>query len=840
MKKTQRVIAALIALILVFNIGIINAMALPSVAVNGLVDLGVNLISSTGDAFVRTLFPDKGPSTVAQNYYTIYSPNSNGIGGMYTGAPSYYHALDVDNSKVTTYNTTTNNYVTNTVNRITYNQTNNTYYATTNNTNYFITYRPTYVNVTYIMNGATSIDDAVSYNLYYQLPDGRNSYDLTANDVFGQVMLSDFVNYKQVVEDDGRTLQLMHFDGNILNSSASGLGAAYGEGASLTYVDTGSFNKASYWASDVKTFLSIGAQGVGAGDFTLEMRLKLGNLQYSQSSLVGTTLPGDTYTDLRLLWHGGSAANHYQAIFENMMLITDQSILYTDATSAGRYTGSSTKYDGNWFLNRAKINPASWGAFKTTSNGHDINDYTLYSYDTAFDSANSVPALSKNVWVHFAIVRNNGIVYYYYNGNLVGSTSNNTNIQAIGIVRYANKYDLFIDELRITKQALYTSNFTPSSMPYDTNKVLVLPETGAENRIAVKSNLAINGTRIGGVRPTYPTTGYVYISLDDDNKVESIQQYNGSDWTPVDGAIYKGGTWKNLDKYDFSSFIVTEPEPDQTNATPLGNVNVTYILKNVTVPDSVNYVKKNGSLSLSVVPDEGYSMPETIGVYMDNELLIAGTDYSYSNGQLSLSSVTGDVYISIVADADGSGTTPTHGVSYLLTNLNLVSQTRSENNVTATLGISSGYKLPEKVTVSVGGNIIQPGTAYSYNNGVVTVPNVTGDVVITATATIDAGALPSPTPGPSPTPKPGGDDGEDDGLHSFWSFLEDILNFIIDGIGSLLSTVTNLLSTLQNFGTGFVNFLSASLGFIPPEITTLLALGVGLMIAAAVIKMFKG
>ncbi len=850
MKKSQRVIAALIALILVFNIGIMNASAFAAEAATA-IGIGTVLkwlgITAAGTAVswgvgegLNAIFNDEPVSTTGNNYYSNYTSGGNGFGYVNSGAPTYKHIVDINNSKITTYNTTTNNYVTNTVNRITYNQTNNTYYTNYNNTNYFITYRPTYVNVTYVIDGG-GIDDAISYNLYYQLPDGRNSYDLTANDVFGQVMLTDFVNYKQVVEDDGKTQLLMHFDGDISNSAATNLYSAYAVGASVTYVDTGAFGKAVYYPVNPTMSLWLGSNDIGTGDFTLEYRVKQGDLVY-QNNLVGQDILSTwDYVDWYVNWDHTNAYGTKQAIKTNLMIESDGGRILTDLTHVGRIDLAGN-YLPTWYRNRVILDQIqNYQSYRTSERGTDgVNDYTVYYYDNL--TASSIVPMSKNLWNHVAIVRRSGTIYYYLNGVLQGTKANTSSISngTIRIVKWAYSYDMYLDELRLTKQALYTSNFTPSSMPYDTNKVLVLPETGAENRIAIKSSLAINGTRIGGVRPTYPTTGYVYVSLDDDNKVESIQQYNGSDWTNTDGAIYKSGTWENLDEYDFTSFIVTEPEVDETDATPLGNVNVTYILENVTIPDSVNYVVKGGSLAMSVMPDEGYALPEMIAVYMDNELQDAGIDYAYNGGNISIPHVTGDIYISIVADADGSGTTPTHGVSYLLTNLKLASQTRTETSVTATFGISTGYKLPQDITVSVGGNIVQPGTAYSYNNGIVTVPNVSGDVVITASATIDSAVLPSPTPGPSPTPKPGGDDEEDEGLSGFWEFLEGLINFIIDGLGSLISVITNLLENLQGFGQGFVDFLTATLGFIPPEITTMLGLGVGLMIVLAVIKMFKG
>lgn len=153
----------------------------------------------------------------------------------------------------TIYNTTTNNYdnrqwiyspVTNEyniVNNIKYSPTYNTYLYETNNYNYYVTENNTYVSY-YITNvnndsvqgnGDTSKD--IYLELYYQLPDGRNSYNLTADDIKGTYFCYDVLNYGKTPEDDGKTLGLWHFDGNMQDSSyyknSSGIGTtSYSEG----------------------------------------------------------------------------------------------------------------------------------------------------------------------------------------------------------------------------------------------------------------------------------------------------------------------------------------------------------------------------------------------------------------------------------------------------------------------------------------------------------------------------------------------------------------------------------------------------------------------------------
>lgn len=55
--------------------------------------------------------------------------------------------------------------------------------------------------------------------------------------------------------------------------------------------------------------------------------------------------------------------------------------------------------------------------------------------------------------------------------------------------------------------------------------------------------------------------------------------------------------------------------------------------------------------------------------------------------------------------------------------------------LTAKIQASALYSLPNSITVSMGGRTITSGYTYSNNNGNITIPNVTGDIVITANGT---------------------------------------------------------------------------------------------------------
>ena len=133
---------------------------------------------------------------------------------------------------------------------------------------------------------------------------------------------------------------------------------------------------------------------------------------------------------------------------------------------------------------------------------------------------------------------------------------------------------IVFDEIRFSSKVLYTSNYTPSSQPFDTNSVLVLPDSGIENQIAVKSNISVSDFRVGGVRPTYPSNGYTYVYLED-SVVKDVQQYQNDGWYSVDAALYLDGEWIQLKEMDLSDYgnddeltPTVTPSPDPVDPTP--------------------------------------------------------------------------------------------------------------------------------------------------------------------------------------------------------------------------------------------------------------------------------
>lgn len=166
----------------------------------------------------------------------------------------------------------------------------------------------------------------------------------------------------------------------------------------------------------------------------------------------------------------------------------------------------------------------------------------------------------KNQWVSMRITISGGKLYYFVNGDLVGSgsftkpTADKFYIKSSGTV--------YLDELRVTTGNLSsTSPYTPSSSPYDTNKVLALPNELTANTIYVQHTTPVANHRIGGVRPSNPETGYFYIPLHEDNTGGQPQLYDGSNWVNVTAMVYDGKALKDAKGFKFSP-VGSSPDVD--------------------------------------------------------------------------------------------------------------------------------------------------------------------------------------------------------------------------------------------------------------------------------------
>ena len=444
-------------------------------------------------------------SDINNSFNKTYNTNINTTGATnnyrYTDISTTNNYNVVNSTKNYYYNPITNNY--STYNQVSYNSTYNTYNFVNNEYNTYITnVNNTYVSY-YIVDYQTN--EEYYYEIYYKLPDGRNSYNLTADQVKGQYFVYDTVNYDEVIEDDGITLGLWHLDGNMNNSAASESYGDFPTPSQSTYVES-AFDGALLIDQFKGNSVTLDSP---SGPFTLEYRIKVSDINLKSFGVIGTVTG--------LLDDSISAWNFFN--IPNISYTPDLDYVYggkknsiTEPVVIGRWYSCAVVYDGtkySFYLNGRCISDNLSSDF--------LKYVNLSSYNVGFNSGISA-------------------AFTY-----VGSTGK----EIVGIGNCLASYA--IDEVRISNRVLYTDKYTPSSEPFDTNSVLVVPESAemTNTTIAVKSKKEVSGLRVGGVRPTYPTDGYVYVALENDY-VTSLQQYQGSRWVEIQGSLYLNGTWVTI------------------------------------------------------------------------------------------------------------------------------------------------------------------------------------------------------------------------------------------------------------------------------------------------------
>lgn len=490
----------------------------------------------------------------------IYSGIGSGAG------TSYYKAVDpVQN---VWYNPVTYNYSSTT--NMSYSPTYSTYYIEDNEYKSYVIDNTTYISY-YITE--TETGSTWYYEIYYRLPDGRYSYDLTAEDVWGTYFLYDAVNYDEVVEDDGTTLVLLHFDGNILDSSAHNNAVSYTANASYNFIDS-DFTSALSWSDSTAHTMTVALPEPLSDDFTIEGRIKISDSvsnspSYSNSS--GKTISFSSPTIISesgaknvaetRLGSGGTYGAHptYPSTYPWVYTVNDT--FYSSLVGPGQgilsLDGQSFFKGNGTYRYSYPAAQASYMYISYPSESHSLYFSVVSPRTVLYNYSQTVGSTMS-----FAFVRFGDTVTYYENGLAKYSFEyTGTDCETLTLKSTA-KQTIVFDELRVSNKALYTDTYTPSSQPFDTNLVLVLPDQGELNQIAVKSNTAVADLRVGGVRPTYPSNGDVYVYLEED-VVKDVQQYQTDGWYSVDACIYEEDAgWTSFANYDLSAYVSEAPEED--------------------------------------------------------------------------------------------------------------------------------------------------------------------------------------------------------------------------------------------------------------------------------------
>ena len=223
---------------------------------------------------------------------------------------------------------------------------------------------------------------------------------------------------------------------------------------------------------------------------------------------------------------------------------------------------------------------------------------------------------------------------------------------------------------------------------------------------------AILGVSQSDIDKDYELTCF-YSGVDTDS---NARRRNESEWKGLINQIngYSGDTFRDkaitfvvscgipVRRVNAFRAAMIDGTPDEISAT---TYTVTNVLTNVNTDNNSSEVAEMAPYVANLTPDTGYVISQ-ISITMGGQ------------------NITSDVF-------SGAETTLVHTVTANMTNATLVgkSYVKDVEAYVATITAENGYSIDE-VTITMGGADV---STY-YSNGVISIPNVTGDIVITATA----------------------------------------------------------------------------------------------------------
>lgn len=707
-----------------------------------------------------------------KKYYTAPSSGSGGSTlNSYTyngGSTSYYSVMNTSNKTLnyTTYNQTTNNYTTNnyTYNNYTYNNEYNYYTYNIENKNYYVTNNITYVTVLY-PDGTQNENGEDNYDhvdIYYQLPDGRNSYNVKADEVWGTYLTYNVTGAERVLEDDGITLGLWHLDGNFSDSSANaGLYTLTSGFTTFVETEVGDFAQAISGSSGSVALANF---SFSSAPWTFEYRL----YSAASSNTVNISLPcSDVY---RTYKSNPDSSPTAASTSSNAILLSVPANQWN--TIAYCYDGSSFKVFVNGVLSKT-ITP---GVYKKGVRVEYWNNKG--SWQKTYEGTYSYPTSSTDS--DLGSSTNHELKFYFNNTYSFNSS--------VSISSSGSK--ITVDEVRLSNKVLYTSAYTPSLQPFDTNSVLVKPSNPLENDIVIMSNVPVTDYRIGGVRPTFPSSGSTYIYLEND-VVKSVQQYQGEGWNAVDAFIYRDGAWVDLKNFNMKDLEFVEPEKPEPTPTPPaptpppgGDCKHEYKLTNTKEPTCTEKGSITYTCSLC-----GDSYTETVKA-LGHDWHVVETVSSEPSASSPPSSVPPDD-----SSAPASTEAPAEP-AYTLYRCSRCGEEYKDYD-------GSGPPAPPADEEEEGGIWGWIKKLFkSIVNGILGVlEEVVGGII---------------------------------------DFIVKLVDDFFEGVKSVVHNLIESLKQIADFGGEFKNFLSSVFSFLPPELVVLFSFIVSLAIVLAIIKFIRG
>lgn len=426
-----------------------------------------------------------------------------------------------------------------------YNPITQTYDITTiDNRHYTYQFYYDYTYITYI---GSSAEYREAYKVYYELPDGRSSGDLTADELKGLSLQFDMVNYDKAASDT-LTQALFPFDGDIANTSYYSVSSSFQKSVGFSFLESpdpfGGYlycpvsNSNTYpnsFISYLETPLNSQTSYTVQGRFYLD-----GVFSGTNSSMQGSLgfyLIGrhpDSY------WLGSNVCFRIFEIRNSQIYLTGSS---SSAGSVSAGVWHDFCYSVDFALDYTRRSSFYLDGVKLSINSYSYPEIPVSTLGSTYNPSWA----SDQVTIYGAQVYGFG----FYNGNYT--------------------CPLGVDNFRLVSAPLFSgvSSITVPQAPFDTNLVYVLPSVADlnDNTVAIMSQLPVSGYRVGGIRPTDPTlvSGYVYMHIDGEY-IDSVQQWNGAYWEEVTARLYTGIRWIPVTAFNVFTledmFDIIDPDAD--------------------------------------------------------------------------------------------------------------------------------------------------------------------------------------------------------------------------------------------------------------------------------------
>jgi uncharacterized protein YaiE (UPF0345 family) len=272
--------------------------------------------------------------------------------------------------------------------------------------------------------------------------------------------------------------------------------------------------------ASIGTFANIGSNNAAASGFHNGYidELRVSNTARYTSNFTPSTTPFVNDANTLLLLHMDGTNNSTYFEDDNGVRSKVGVSAFGDAkisTAESQFGGSSALFDGSaTYIQTAAVPEFEFGTGNFTIEAriylNNTNEMTIIDSRAQTSGANNLrvrnsklswsnasvwlqgsTTLNINTWYYVAVSRNNGNLRLWVNGNIDLDVTENVNITAgstkaarIGI-SYGNgaQFNGYIDELRVSDTARYTSNFTPPTEPFqnDSNTLLLLHMDGTNN-----------------------------------------------------------------------------------------------------------------------------------------------------------------------------------------------------------------------------------------------------------------------------------------------------------------------------------------------------------------------